>query len=108
MFRDMRTKYAPLAQLVEQLTLNQWVRGSSPRGCTKIVMVCKFFLQTVFYTATKQLGFKILQFNAVVESNIHARHLYERLGLVHIGTVPNAFRMKDGTLESICLYYHRL
>ena len=24
------TKYAPLAQLVEQLTLNQWVPGSSP------------------------------------------------------------------------------
>ncbi len=28
-------KDAPLAQLVEQLTLNQWVRGSSPRRCTK-------------------------------------------------------------------------
>ena len=25
-----RTKNAPLAQLVEQLTLNQWVPGSSP------------------------------------------------------------------------------
>ena len=23
-------EYAPLAQLVEQLTLNQWVQGSSP------------------------------------------------------------------------------
>ena len=30
---------APLAQLVEQLTLNQWVRGSSPRRCT-IVSDC--------------------------------------------------------------------
>ena len=29
----------------------------------------------------KKIGFKILQFNAVVESNIHARHLYERVGL---------------------------
>ena len=27
---------APLAQLVEQLTLNQWVLGSSPRWCTII------------------------------------------------------------------------
>ncbi len=26
---------APLAQLVEQMTLNHWVRGSSPRRCTK-------------------------------------------------------------------------
>ncbi|CQD05397.1 hypothetical protein U2A4042190011 [Corynebacterium striatum] len=25
-----RTTHAPLAQLAEQLTLNQWVRGSSP------------------------------------------------------------------------------
>src|SRR6478735_12697896 len=25
---------APLAQSAEQLTLNQWVLGSSPRGCT--------------------------------------------------------------------------
>ena len=49
--------------------------------------------------------FKILQFNAVVESNVHARHLYERLGFVQIGTVPNGFRMKDGTYQNICLYY---
>ena len=27
--------YAPLAQLVEQLTLNQWVEGSNPSGRTK-------------------------------------------------------------------------
>ena len=27
--------YAPLAQMVEQLTLNQWVLGSSPRWCIK-------------------------------------------------------------------------
>ena len=26
--------FGPLAQLVEQLTLNQWVLGSSPRWCT--------------------------------------------------------------------------
>lgn len=56
----------------------------------------------------KKLGFNILQFNAVVENNIHARHLYERLGFTHIGTVPKAFRMKDGSFESICLYYHEL
>ena len=32
----------------------------------------------------KELGFRILQFNAVVENNIHARHLYERLGFIHL------------------------
>ena len=28
--RERPFPYAPLAQLVEQLTLNQWVQGSSP------------------------------------------------------------------------------
>ena len=54
------------------------------------------------------LGFRILQFNAVVESNIHARHLYERLGFVQLGTIPGGFRMKDGHYENICPYYHTL
>lgn len=56
----------------------------------------------------KELGFRVLQFNAVVESNIHARHLYERLGFVQLGTIPEGFRMKDGHYENICPYYHEL
>lgn len=56
----------------------------------------------------KSHGFGILQFNAVVESNIHARHLYERLGFVQLGTIPNGFRMKDGYYENICPYYREL
>ncbi len=55
-----------------------------------------------------KLGFKILQFNAVVESNIHARHLYERLGFLQLGTIPDGFRTKDGHYENICPYYHTL
>ena len=56
----------------------------------------------------KALGFRVLQFNAVVESNVHARHLYERLGFVQLGTIPGGFRMKDGHYENICPYYHEL
>ena len=56
----------------------------------------------------KELGFGVLQFNAVVESNVHARHLYERLGFVQLGTIPKGFRMKDGSYENICPYYHEL
>jgi len=56
----------------------------------------------------RELGFRVLQFNAVVESNLHARHLYERLGFVQLGTIPGGFRMKDGHYESICPYYREL
>ncbi|MCI9446300.1 MAG: GNAT family N-acetyltransferase [Lachnospiraceae bacterium] len=53
-------------------------------------------------------GFKVLQFNAVVASNVHARHLYERLGFIQLGTIPDGFRLKHGQYEDICLYYHEL
>ncbi|MBR5178774.1 MAG: GNAT family N-acetyltransferase [Lachnospiraceae bacterium] len=56
----------------------------------------------------KELGFGVLQFNAVVESNVHARHLYERLGFIQLGTIPRGFRTKDGHYENICPYYHEL
>ncbi len=56
----------------------------------------------------KRLGFRVLQFNAVVESNTHARHLYERLGFKQLGTIPGGFRMKDGYFENICPYYKEL
>lgn len=53
----------------------------------------------------KRLGFKILQFNAVVVSNVYARRLYENLGFHQLGTIPNGFRMKDGQYADICPYY---
>lgn len=59
-------------------------------------------------TQGKMHGFKVLQFNAVVATNIHARHLYERLGFVQLGTIPGGFRMKDGRYEDICPYYREL
>ena len=56
----------------------------------------------------KAHGFGILQFNAVVATNVHARHLYERLGFTQLGTIPKGFRMKDRHFEDICPYYHEL
>ena len=56
----------------------------------------------------KAHGFGVLQFNAVVATNVHARHLYERLGFVQLGVIPGGFRMKDGHYEDICPYYHIL
>ena len=56
----------------------------------------------------KAHGYRVLQFNAVVASNVHARHLYERLGFKQLGTIPGGFLMKDGSYEDICPYYHEL
>lgn len=56
----------------------------------------------------KECGFLILQFNAVVETNTHARHLYEKMGFRQLGVIPNGFRMKDGHYENICPYYIEL
>ncbi len=56
----------------------------------------------------KELQFVILQFNAVVATNTHARHLYERVGFKQLGTIPKGFRMKDGHYEDICPYYIEL
>ena len=53
----------------------------------------------------KAHGFRILQFNAVVESNQAARHLYEKLGFTQLGTIEGSFRMKDGSYVNICPYY---
>ena len=56
----------------------------------------------------KVLGFRIMQFNAVVSTNIHARHLYERLGFQPLGIIPGGFHLKDGTYADICPYYKTL
>lgn len=56
----------------------------------------------------KRLGFRILQFNAVVATNTHARHLYERIGFTQLGTIPGGFRLKDGRYEDICPYFIEL
>ena len=77
--------------------------ASSQRGKHIGEMLVKDCLENA-----KKLGFGVLQFNAVVESNIHARHLYERLGFVQLGTIPGGFRMKNGHYENICPYYHTL
>lgn len=50
-------------------------------------------------------GFGGLQFNVVVATNIHARHLYERRGFVQLGTIPKGFQMKNGQYGDICPYY---
>lgn len=55
-----------------------------------------------------ELGFRIMQFNAVVCDNWNAIHLYETLGFRRVGTIPGGFRHIDGTYHDIHVYYHEL
>jgi len=54
------------------------------------------------------LGFRIMQFNAVVVTNKGAIHLYEKLGFTALGVIPNGFRQKNGSYVDIMPFYIEL
>jgi L-amino acid N-acyltransferase YncA len=56
----------------------------------------------------REMGFKILQFNAVVSSNTAALRLYQKLGFVQLGVIPGGFLMKDGSYQDIIPHYYVL
>lgn len=56
----------------------------------------------------KEIGYGVLQFNAVVATNESALKLYKKLGFSQLGVMPNGFRMKDGTYENIIPHYYTL
>lgn len=56
----------------------------------------------------KELGFRIMQFNAVVSNNITALRLYAKLGFTQLGVIPGGFLMKDGSYQDIIPHYKEL
>ena len=65
-------------------------------------------LVTYSLKKAKEIGYGVLQFNAVVATNQYALKLYKKLGFVQLGVIPKGFRMKDGTYEDIIPHYHTL
>lgn len=53
----------------------------------------------------KELGFKGLQFNAVVVGNIAAVHTYQKIGFTIVGTIPGGFRLKSGEYSDMYIMY---
>lgn len=56
----------------------------------------------------RRLGFRVLQFNAVVKSNAGAIRLYEKLGFTRLGDIPGGFLNGGGDYEDIVLFYRPL
>ena len=56
----------------------------------------------------KEIGFRVIQFNAVVKSNTTALKLYQKLGFTQLGTIPGGFLNKDGVYEDIIVHYKEL
>ena len=52
-----------------------------------------------------ELGFRILQFNAVAVDNAAALHLYKKLGFSPLGVIPGGFRRPDGQYVDIRLFW---
>ena len=53
----------------------------------------------------RELGYRLLIFNAVVEDNTRAIALYEKLGFKRIGRVPGGFVGPDGERDTVLFYY---
>ena len=53
----------------------------------------------------RELGFRIMQFNAVVADNKPALALYKSLGFVQLGVIPGGFRKKDGSYADIIPHF---
>ena len=56
----------------------------------------------------RSAGYVGIQFNAVVETNAAACHLWKSLGMTIIGTVPHAFRHPDHGLVGLHVMYQSM
>lgn len=56
----------------------------------------------------KELGYRLLVFNAVVKENERAIRLYNKLGFVKVGEIPGGFQKKSGEYQDISIFYHTL
>jgi ribosomal protein S18 acetylase RimI-like enzyme len=56
----------------------------------------------------RRIGYRAMQFNAVVATNTRAIGLWESLGFTIVGTVPRAFRHSDEGLVPVHIMYSDL
>lgn len=75
----------------------------SHRGRGIARQLCLFSLDEA-----RRLGFRAMQFNAVVSTNTVAIRLWEQCGFIRIGTVPGGFQHQTLGLVDTYVMYRRL
>lgn len=53
----------------------------------------------------KELGFKGMQFNAVLIGNTAAIHVYKKLGFKIVGTIPKGYRLKNNEYSDMYIMH---
>lgn len=56
----------------------------------------------------KELGFQAMQFNMVLQQNVKAITLYQKLGFEKIGAIPQAVRNRDGSTQDGYIFYRNI
>ena len=54
-----------------------------------------------------KLGYRGMQFNAVVSTNYSAIHLWKKYGFAQVGVIPDAFQRDDGYVD-ITIWYRAI
>ena len=56
----------------------------------------------------RRMGFRAMQFNFVVSTNVRALHLWNQLGFKIVGTLPGAFRHPEKGYVDVYVMYRSL
>lgn len=65
-------------------------------------------LVTHILDEARALGYRAMVFNAVVETNVWAIHLYQSLGFTIVGTVPKVFEHPTAGLVGLHVMYREI
>jgi ribosomal protein S18 acetylase RimI-like enzyme len=56
----------------------------------------------------RRMGFRAMQFNFVVSTNVRAIHLWKQLGFEIVGTLPGAFRHPRAEYVDVYIMFRSL
>lgn len=77
-----------------------YVTAKSARGRGIAEQMCRHSL-----IEAKTLGFRAMQYNCVVSTNIGAIRIWKKLGFERVGTLPNAFcHPEQGDVDAFVMY----